>query len=453
MAASSSGSRRYDVFPSFSGEDVRKTFLSHLRKELDRKSIITFMDHGIERSCQIAPELLKAIREARISVVIFSKNYASSTWCLNELVEIHKCYKESGQMVIPVFYDVDPSQVRKQTGEFGKAFEETCKDKTEDVKQGWMRVLSEIASIAGEHLQNGSDEASMIEKISNDVSNKLVTTSNDFGDFVGIEAHLEAMNSMLCLESKEARMVGIVGTSGIGKSTIGRFLYSQLSSQFSHYAFGTYKSTEQDLLGMKLSWEKNLLSEILGQKDIEIKNLGEVKQRLKHKKVLIVLDDVDDLELLKTLVGETEWFGPGSRIIVITQDRQLLKAHKIDLVYDVKLPSEGLALKMLCRFAFGQNSPPDEFKKLAFEVAELAGNLPLGLSVLGSSLKERGKDEWMEMMPRLRNDSDDKFEKTLRVGYDRLNKKDQELFLSIACFFNGFRVSNVEDLLEDSVGL
>ncbi|XP_010434743.1 PREDICTED: disease resistance protein RPP4-like [Camelina sativa] len=160
-ASSSSGSRRYDVFPSFSGEDVRKTFLSHLRKELDRKSIITFMDHGIERSCQIAPELLKAIREARISMVIFSKNYSSSTWCLNELVEIHKCYKELDQMVIPVFYDVDPSDVRKQTGEFSKVFEETCKDKTEDVKQEWKRVLSEIASIAGEHLQNGSDEASV----------------------------------------------------------------------------------------------------------------------------------------------------------------------------------------------------------------------------------------------------------------------------------------------------
>lgn len=155
MASSSSRkSSKYDVFPSFSGEDVRKSFLSHLLRGLDRKLINTFIDHGIERSRPIAPELLLAIRESKISIVVFSKNYASSTWSLNELVEIHKCCEELGQMVIPVFYNVDPSDVRKQTGEFGKAFEETCKGKTEDVKQGWMQVLTEVANMAGEDSRN-----------------------------------------------------------------------------------------------------------------------------------------------------------------------------------------------------------------------------------------------------------------------------------------------------------
>ncbi|ANM66103.1 Disease resistance protein (TIR-NBS-LRR class) family [Arabidopsis thaliana] len=457
-ASSSSGRRRYDVFPSFSGVDVRKTFLSHLIEALDGKSINTFIDHGIERSRTIAPELISAIREARISIVIFSKNYASSTWCLNELVEIHKCFNDLGQMVIPVFYDVDPSEVRKQTGEFGKVFEKTCevsKDKQPgDQKQRWVQALTDIANIAGEDLLNGPNEAHMVEKISNDVSNKLITRSKCFDDFVGIEAHIEAIKSVLCLESKEARMVGIWGQSGIGKSTIGRALFSQLSIQFPLRAFLTYKSTSgSDVSGMKLSWEKELLSEILGQKDIKIEHFGVVEQRLKHKKVLILLDDVDNLEFLKTLVGKAEWFGSGSRIIVITQDRQFLKAHDIDLVYEVKLPSQGLALTMLCRSAFGKDSPPDDFKELAFEVAKLAGHLPLGLNVLGSSLRRRGKKEWMEMMPRLRNGLNGDIMKTLRVSYDRLHQKDQDMFLCIACLFNGFEVSYVKDLLEDNVGL
>nr|AXU93615.1 RPP4/RPP5-like protein [Arabidopsis thaliana] len=464
MASSSSSSPsswRYDVFPSFSGVDVRKTFLSHLIEALDRRSINTFMDHGIVRSCIIADELISAIREARISIVIFSENYASSTWCLNELVEIYKCHKDKDldQMVIPVFYDVDPSHVRKQTGEFGKVFEKTCevsKDKQpEDQKQRWVKALTDISNLAGEDLRNGPNEAFMVEKIANDVSNKLFPLPKGFGDFVGIEDHIKAIKSILCLESKEARiMVGIWGQSGIGKSTIGRALYSQLSIQFHHRAFVTYKSTSgSDVSGMKLSWEKELLSEILGQKDIKIEHFGVVEQRLKHKKVLILLDDVDNLEFLKTLVGKAEWFGSGSRIIVITQDRQLLKAHEIDLVYEVKLPSQGLALQMISQYAFGKDSPPDDFKALAFEVAELAGSLPLGLSVLGSSLKGRDKDEWVKMMPRLRNDSDDKIEETLRVCYDRLNKKNRELFKCIACFFNGFKVSYVKELLEDDVGL
>ncbi|ANM67194.1 Disease resistance protein (TIR-NBS-LRR class) family [Arabidopsis thaliana] len=451
-AASSSGS---DIFPSFSGEDVRKNFLSHLLKQLNRRSINTFMDHVIERSCIIADALISAIREARISIVIFSKNYAASTWCLNELVEIDNCSKYFGQKVIPVFYDVDPSHVRKQIGEFGKVFKKTCEDKPADQKQRWVKALTDISNIAGEDLRNGPNDAHMVEKIANDVSNKLFHPPKGFGDLVGIEDHIEAIKSILCLESKEAKiMVGIWGQSGIGKSTIGRALFSQLSSQFPLRAFVTYKSTSgSDVSGMKLSWQKELLSEILGQKDIKIDHFGVVEQRLKHKKVLILLDDVDNLEFLKTLVGKAEWFGSGSRIIVITQDRQLLKAHEIDLVYEVKLPSQGLALQMISQYAFGKDSPPDDFKALAFEVAELAGSLPLGLSVLGSSLKGRDKDEWVKMMPRLRNDSDDKIEETLRVCYDRLNKKNRELFKCIACFFNGFKVSNVKELLEDDVGL
>ncbi|CAG7883716.1 protein SUPPRESSOR OF npr1-1, CONSTITUTIVE 1 [Brassica rapa] len=451
--ASSSCSRRYDVFPSFSGEDVRKSFLSHLLKELDRKSIITFIDHGIKRSRPIGPELLSAIRESRISDIVFSKSYASSSWCLNELVEIHKCYMEVDQTVIPIFYGVDPSDVRKQTGEFGKAFGETSKGTTEDEKQRWMRALAEVANMAGEDLQNWCNEANLIDKIADNVSNKLITPSNYFGDFVGVEAHLEAMNQLLCIESEEARMVGIVGPSGIGKTTIARALFSQLSSRFHYRAFLAYRRTIQDDYGMKLCWEERFLSEILCQKELKICYLGVVKQRLKLKKVLIFLDDVDDVELLKTLVGRTKWFGSGSRIIVISQDRQLLKAHDIDLVYKVEFPSEDVALKMLCRSAFGQNSPPNGFMELAVEVAKLAGNLPLGLNVLGSSLRGRGKDEWMKMMPRLRNYLDGKVEKTLRVSYDRLDGKDQELFLFIAFarLFNGVQVSYIKDLLGDSV--
>nr|AXU93534.1 RPP4/RPP5-like protein [Arabidopsis thaliana] len=450
--ASSSGSRRYDVFPSFRGEDVRESFLSHLLKELRGKAI-TFIDDEIERSRSIGPELLSAIKESRIAIVIFSKNYASSTWCLNELVEIHKCYTNLNQMVIPIFFHVDASEVKKQTGEFGKVFEETCKAKSEDEKQSWKQALAAVAVMAGYDLRKWPSEAAMIEELAEDVLRKTMTPSDDFGDFVGIEDHIEAIKSVLCLESKEARMVGIWGQSGIGKSTIGRALYSKLSIQFHHRAFITYKSTSgSDVSGMKLSWEKELLSEILGQKDIKIEHFGVVEQRLKHKKVLILLDDVDNLEFLKTLVGKAEWFGSGSRIIVITQDRQLLKAHEIDLVYEVKLPSQDLGLQMICRSAFGKDSPPDDFKELAFEVAKLAGNLPLGLSVLGSSLKGRTKEWWMEMMPRLRNGLNGDIMKTLRVSYDRLHQKDQDMFLYIACLFNGFEVSYVKDLLKDNVG-
>jgi hypothetical protein len=155
MASSSSSSSRnwsYHVFPSFSGEDVRNTFLSHFLKELDRKLIISFKDNEIERSQSLDPELKHGIRNSRIAVVVFSKTYASSSWCLNELLEIVKCKKEFGQLVIPIFYNLDPSHVRKQTGDFGKIFEKTCRNKTVDEKIRWKEALTDVANILGYHI-------------------------------------------------------------------------------------------------------------------------------------------------------------------------------------------------------------------------------------------------------------------------------------------------------------
>ncbi|KAG2261860.1 hypothetical protein Bca52824_068939 [Brassica carinata] len=143
----------YDVFPSFSGEDVRVTFLGHFLKELDRKLIIAFKDSEIERSHSLGPELKQAIRTSRIAVVIFSERYSSSSWCLDELLEIVKCKDESGQMIIPIFYGLDPSHVRKQTGKFGEAFAKTCQTKTEDETKLWRQSLIDVANVLGYHSQ------------------------------------------------------------------------------------------------------------------------------------------------------------------------------------------------------------------------------------------------------------------------------------------------------------
>ncbi|KAG2302582.1 hypothetical protein Bca52824_031233 [Brassica carinata] len=153
-SSSSSASWRYDVFPSFRGEDVRKNFLSHLLKEFENKGILTFRDDQIERSHSIGPELVEAIRESKISVVLFSENYASSSWCLDELVEILKCQEEQGLKVMPIFYKVDPSEVRKQTGKFGMGFLKTCHGKSEERQHSWRQALTDAASIVGDHPQD-----------------------------------------------------------------------------------------------------------------------------------------------------------------------------------------------------------------------------------------------------------------------------------------------------------
>ena len=148
----SSSQEKHDVFISFRGEDTRDGFTSFLYEALRNKAIQAYMDdHQLQRGDEISPTLMKAIEESTISVIIFSENYGSSTWCLNELVKILECQKKNEQIVIPVFYRIDPSIVRKQKEGYAKAFaklEERFKDEMEKVNQ-WRKALKHAADLSG----------------------------------------------------------------------------------------------------------------------------------------------------------------------------------------------------------------------------------------------------------------------------------------------------------------
>ncbi|XP_048595957.1 disease resistance protein TAO1-like isoform X2 [Brassica napus] len=144
----------HDVFPSFRGEDVRKDFLSHIHMEFQRKGITPFVDNEIKRGESIGPELVRAIRGSKIAIILISRNYASSKWCLDELVEIMNCREELGQTVMAIFYRVDPSDVKKLAGDFGRVFRKTCAGKTKDNIGRWRQALAKVATVAGYHSSN-----------------------------------------------------------------------------------------------------------------------------------------------------------------------------------------------------------------------------------------------------------------------------------------------------------
>ncbi|KAK4276080.1 hypothetical protein QN277_019069 [Acacia crassicarpa] len=162
VESSSSSSRstkrwKYHVFLSFRGEDTRTSFTDHLYASLKSKGLKTFRDEEeLERGQSIKPSLLEAIEESRSAIIVLSPSYSSSTWCLDELQKIIHLKEESSLQVFPIFYGVDPSDVKKQRGSFAEAFKKHEERFSQDKMkvQGWRDALEKVATISGWHSQN-----------------------------------------------------------------------------------------------------------------------------------------------------------------------------------------------------------------------------------------------------------------------------------------------------------
>ncbi|CAN6555509.1 unnamed protein product [Malus baccata var. baccata] len=144
---------KYDVFLSFRGE-TRKGITDHLYCTLKDKKFNVFLDEDeLPRGDAIEEKLKQAIKGSRLAAIVFSKGYGRSRWCLEEVVEIMECRRTQGQLVFPIFYDVDPSDVRHQTGSFAKAFQIHEQKFKEKEVQKWRNALNAAAKLSGEHFR------------------------------------------------------------------------------------------------------------------------------------------------------------------------------------------------------------------------------------------------------------------------------------------------------------
>ena len=154
-SSSSNQAWSYDVFVSFRGKDTRYKFTDHLFAALDRSGIHSFEDNRkLKRGKDIWTELEKAIQKSRIAVIVFSENYADSRWCLEELGKIMECKRNLQQIVLPVFYEVDPSHLRNQKGSLEKAFVSHEERFGVGKVDRWRAALTEAASLSGWDSQN-----------------------------------------------------------------------------------------------------------------------------------------------------------------------------------------------------------------------------------------------------------------------------------------------------------
>ncbi|PWA54929.1 NB-ARC domains-containing protein [Artemisia annua] len=280
--------------------------------------------------------------------------------------------EEMGLTVIPIFYDVDPSEVRKQKGEFGKAFAKQemknvdkarlwrklfAKQEVEDTTKvvSWKKALVAASNISGwepKNVANGN-EAAVIQNIVDAISDKLLSSNLDIDEqLVGMTDRVKDLISRLEIGKGGVRMVGIWGVGG-----------------------------------------------------------GEA------------------------LAGSHKWFGDGSRIIITTRDEHVLKTRKVDHISRVTLLSQDEGIRLFKKHAYNEEEPLKDYAILSLHVVSYPHGLPLALKVLGSFLYDKDEKEWMSTLDKLQDIPQSEILKQLRVSYDGLDSVEQELFLDIACFF------------------
>eukprot|EP01018_Ginkgo_biloba_P036090 Gb_21493 [translate_table: standard] len=364
----------------------------------------------------------------------------------------HISTRNSTHKMVPLFYKVEPSHVRYPDGEkspYAKYFRDhstKARHGTDTICQ-WKEALNQASSFSGWSLEDTSGyEGKLVKKVVKETLEKLNKGSLDVAEYpVGLKGHMDKLKDLLKCggpDDKSVLTVGIWGMGGIGKTTLSKAIYNDIASMFEAACFvsnvrETAKESNKGLTKLQMQILAGLL-----KFEFEVNSVdeGKVKMRehLGSKRALLILDDVDNREQLKALHVEG-CFGGGSRVIITTRDKHMLKLAWADEIYEAEGLEHNQALELFSWHAFLRVCPDKGYEDRSERVVKACKGLPLSLEVMGAHLYDK-KDNpifWDEALSRIESVMEQDLYKTLKISIDGLHEEERQIFLDIACFFLG----------------
>ncbi|KAH0925775.1 hypothetical protein HID58_018031 [Brassica napus] len=334
-------SKDYDVVIRHGGNN---DFISHLRAALSRRGISVHED--VEETTDAA------VPECRVLIIFLTTTYVPSN-----LLNILQHQRQESLMVYPIFYGISPSDLITNSNYYENFF-------PQDESERCQAALKEITQMP-RYILIDKYESELIDEIVRDALKVIYSTEHE--KMIGMDMQIKEIVSLLCIESPDVRSVGIWGAVGIGKTALAEEIFCRISVQFVTCVFLKDLHKEVQVKGQD-ALREDFLSKVLEVEPHVIRVSGMetsfLRSRVQRKKVLVVLDDVNDFRDVEIFLEELSYLGPGSRIIITSRDKRVFVLCKTDHVYEVKPLDFSKSLQILDRRIYSPELSLEKLKKL-----------------------------------------------------------------------------------------